>query len=107
MKRVLIVEDSAVCREILAARLCRAPCRAAVFSAGSFARAYELVHAEWDLVVLDLDLGGEDARPLLSLIRCQVVLCTGSPEFAPAGYRVIAKGPRWAADIERIVMGLP
>jgi len=109
-KYVLHVEGSRVCRELLTARLNCAPCLAEVIEASTLdeahARLSEFGVADWTLVVLDLDVGGECSADLLPMLQeIPVVFVTASPERVPPGHRAIKKGRGWIPAIEKIVMG--
>lgn len=100
--RILIVEDSRTCRDMLAARLRAEPVRAEVVTAATLVEARKaLASARFALVVLDLELGNERGAELLPL-PCPVVIATSSPDSAPAGYYVVTKGRNFAASVERV-----
>jgi DNA-binding NarL/FixJ family response regulator len=70
MNRILIVDDHAVVRDGVRRILDKPPGANAFGEAGTAAEALELVREQdWDVVVLDLSLGGRDGLEVLKEIR--------------------------------------
>lgn len=107
--RVLVVEDSTTAAGVLRAQLETAPVLAEVAVCPSVAAARTLLASGWtpDAAVLDVRLPdgtGADVLPLLPE-GTQVVFSTQDVSNAPAGYLVIAKGPRWVARLVEFIRG--
>lgn len=111
MKTVLLVEDSATCREHLAARLRGYPHRAVVYEATTLHEARIWIEAigRFDLAVVDVTLPDGTGLELLPLlVRMTVVIATANPDAVEPrdGVVVVAKGQTWAKQIESILASL-
>lgn len=111
--RVLILEDSPSARGTLAAHLRNDPIRASVEAFATLGAFYwerrkQEPPKPFDVAILDVHLpdgSGLDVIPLLG--DAKVIVVSGDAEVARAlvqdRYPVVAKGPRWIAEIERML----
>lgn len=100
MARILIIDDHAVVRDGLKKIFGEQPCRYTFGEASTFAEALKLVREEpWDVVVLDLSLGGRSGLELLGELkqlrpRLPVLILTmhSEEQYARRAFRAGASG---------------